>query len=76
MRLDGRRGSAEWHITADNNRGPEIPCMAAILTARKLARGEITVTGAHPCMGFLDLADFEPEFARWGMTTVIEEHPA
>ena len=76
MRLDGRRGSAEWHITADNNHGPEIPCMAAILTARKLARGEITVTGAHPCMGFLGLADFEPEFARWGMTTVIEEHSA
>jgi hypothetical protein len=27
-------------------------------------------------MGFLGLADFEPEFARWGMTTVIEEHSA
>jgi hypothetical protein len=75
MRLDGRRGSADWHITAGNNHGPEIPCMAAILMARKLATGEITMSGAHPCMGFLGLADFEPEFARWGMTTVIEELP-
>jgi hypothetical protein len=75
-RLDGRRGSAEWHIAAGNNHGPEIPCMAAILMARKLASGEITMIGAHPCMGFLGLADFEPQFARWGMTTVIEEHPA
>jgi len=73
VRLDGRRGSAEWHITAGNNHGPEIPCMAAILMARKLASGEIAVSGAHPCMGFLGLADFEPEFARWGMHTVVEE---
>jgi len=76
MRLDGRRGSAEWHITAGNNHGPEIPCMAAILMARRLATGSISRTGAYPCMGFLNLADFEPEFARWGMTTVIEENPA
>ena len=76
VRLDGRRGSAEWHITAGNNHGPEIPCMAAILMARKLARGEIAINGAHPCMGFLSLADFEPEFARWGMQTVVEEHAA
>jgi NAD(P)-dependent dehydrogenase (short-subunit alcohol dehydrogenase family) len=73
MRLDGRRGSAEWHITAGNNHGSEIPCMAAVLMARKLATGEITMSGAHPCMGFLGLADFEPEFARWGMQTVVEE---
>jgi hypothetical protein len=73
VRLDGHRGSAEWHITAANNHGPEIPCMAAILMARKLASGEIAVSGAHPCMGFLGLADFEPEFARWGMQTVVEE---
>ena len=75
MRLDGRRGSVEWHIAAPDNHGPEIPCMAAILMARKLAAGRISVTGAHPCMGFLGLADFEPEFARWGMQTVVEEYP-
>jgi hypothetical protein len=47
--------------------------MAAVLMARKLASGEIAATGAHPCMGFLPLANFEPEFARWGMQTVVEE---
>ena len=41
--------------------------MAAILLARKLARGEAMARGAHVCMGLLTLADFEPEFARWGM---------
>jgi hypothetical protein len=75
-RLDRHRARVEWHMTAGDNHGPEIPCMAAILMARKLAAGEIAMTGAHPCMGFLSLADFEPEFARWGMETVIEEHAA
>jgi hypothetical protein len=76
LRPDGRRGRVEWHITAGDNHGPEIPCMAAILMARKLASGEIAMNGAHPCVGFLRLAEFEPEFARWGMQTVVEEHAA
>jgi hypothetical protein len=50
--------------------------MAAILLARKLARGEIPDRGAHACAGFLGLAEFEPEFARWGITTTIEEADA
>lgn len=75
-RDDGSRARVEWHLTADANRGPEIPSMAAILLARKLARGEIPARGAHPCMGFLTLSDFEPEFGRWGMTTVVEDHEA
>jgi hypothetical protein len=70
----GTRRRLEWHLTADANHGPEVPCMAAILLARKLSRAEISVGGAYPCMGFLTLSDFEPEFSRWGMTTVVEEH--
>jgi uncharacterized protein YbjT (DUF2867 family) len=72
-RSDGKEGRVEWHITADANHGPEIPCMAAILLARKLARGEIPARGAQPCMGLLTLAEFEPEFRRWGMTTEIRD---
>src|SRR6185369_11751983 len=61
-RDDGSRARIEWHLIADSNHGPEIPCMAAILLAQKLARGEIATRGAFPCMGFLTLADFEAEF--------------
>ncbi|MGH9575891.1 MAG: saccharopine dehydrogenase family protein, partial [Terriglobales bacterium] len=74
IRTDGSSARVEWHLTADAIHGPEIPCMAAVLMTRKLAQGEISVRGAHPCMGFLALSDFEPEFRRWGMTTVVEEH--
>ncbi len=65
----------DWHITADRNHGPEIPCMAAILLARKMAKGELAARGAFPCMDFLSLADFESEFARWYMRTGIRETP-
>lgn len=60
-----------WHITAGNNHGPEIPCMAAILLARKLASGGGPAPGAYPCMGLLALDEFSPEFARWGMVTDV-----
>jgi saccharopine dehydrogenase-like NADP-dependent oxidoreductase len=63
-----------WHIAADDNHGPEIPCMAAILLARRLARGDALPVGAHACAGLLTLPEFAPEFARWGMVTdVIDE---
>lgn len=64
-----------WNIFAPDHHGPEIPCMAAILLARRLARGDALPSGAMPCMGLLALEAFEPEFARWGMRTdlVTEE---
>lgn len=65
----GRRVRREWHIAADNDRGPEIPCMAAILLARRLACGRSMAPGAHVCMGLLGLDDFRPEFERWDMQT-------
>jgi len=69
LREDGRRGTVEWHLTAPANHGPEIPCMAAILLANKLARGELDERGAFACMGFLELEEFVPEFERWGITS-------
>ena len=74
-RADGSRARAEWHLTADALHGPEIPCMPAILLARKLAAGGIAQRGAYACTGFLSLPEFEREFARWRITTVVRELP-
>jgi NAD(P)-dependent dehydrogenase (short-subunit alcohol dehydrogenase family) len=76
QRADGSRARVEWHLTADALHGPEIPCMPAILLARKLASGGIAQRGAFPCTGFLSLPEFEREFARWRITTVIREQNA
>jgi len=73
---EGSRVCVNWRLTADGNHGPEIPCMAAILLARKLAKGQIAACGAFACMGFLTLAEFGPEFSRWKISTVVEESPA
>jgi saccharopine dehydrogenase-like NADP-dependent oxidoreductase len=74
--IDGKSLHLAWHITAGQNHGPEIPCMAAILLARRLARGDAFPHGAFPCMGWLTLDEFMPEFARWGMVTELIEESA
>jgi hypothetical protein len=60
-------------LVAKANHGPEIPCIAAILLSIKLHRGHPIAPGAQVCMGMLDLAEFEPEFARWGIKTQVSE---
>lgn len=66
----------EWHLSADNNYGPEIPCMPAIILARRFARGEALPTGAQACAGLVQLREFEPEFSRWGIRTEVLTHAA
>lgn len=65
-----------WHIAAGDDHGPEIPCMAAILLARRLAHHQALPVGAFACVGMLPLEDFGPEFARWGMQTDTVEEAA
>jgi saccharopine dehydrogenase-like NADP-dependent oxidoreductase len=65
----GRPYGKEWELVAKDNHGPEIPCMAAILLALKLARGSDMGAGARICMGLIPLTEFEDEFARWNITS-------
>nr|WP_255593698.1 saccharopine dehydrogenase NADP-binding domain-containing protein [Acidovorax sp. sic0104] len=76
MDAHGTTRRRAWHIAADNDHGPEIPCMATILLARRLAAGNPLPVGAHTSTGLLALESFAPEFARWGMVTDVVEEPA
>lgn len=60
-----------WELVAKSNHGPEIPCMAAVILANKWRRGDAITPGAKVCMGILELTDFEPEFARWEISTTV-----
>ncbi|MDR0458467.1 MAG: saccharopine dehydrogenase NADP-binding domain-containing protein [Burkholderiaceae bacterium] len=71
-RADGRSGVSTWTLTAPGGSGPEIPCMAALLLAKRLALGALTVRGTMTCMGLLTLDDFAPYFAQWAMRTAID----
>jgi hypothetical protein len=72
-RGQGYRVRRTWQLTVPATDGPQIPCMAATLLARRFARGEAPASGAYECMGFLSLADFAPEFSHWRITTRTAE---
>jgi saccharopine dehydrogenase-like NADP-dependent oxidoreductase len=73
---DGRRLRRTWQLTAPAADGPEIPCMPAILLARRIASGHAPPAGGAACAGFLQLGEFVPLFGRWRMRTRIEETSA
>ncbi|MBX2834587.1 MAG: saccharopine dehydrogenase NADP-binding domain-containing protein [Micavibrio sp.] len=58
MELSGKDKSdcdkvVTFELTARSGDGPYIPCMPAILLAKKLAADDVSETGAYPCMGFI-----------------------
>jgi len=50
--------SIEFELTARSGDGPYIPCMPAILMAKKLARNEVDIYGAFPCVGFISRDEY------------------
>lgn len=73
---DGRRVRRNWLLSTPAVDGPEIPCMAAILLARRMVAGQVPAAGAVACVGLLQLEEFAPLFARWRMGTRIQEMAA
>lgn len=67
----GQASRRTWNIIAPDDHGPEIPCMAAMVLTRRLARTPQLPVGAFACVGKLSLVELEPEFARRAMTTDI-----
>lgn len=60
---DGGPRRIDWHLEAMNGHGPYIPTIAAVLLARKLARGELTTCGAMPAIGLVTLGEVLAEVA-------------
>lgn len=61
-----------WYIIADSGDGPQIPCVSAILLAKKLARGEIAARGAQACLSLFTLDEFMAELAGFDIQEHIE----
>ncbi len=55
---DGRPRRVRFFIIARSGHGPCIPCMPAILLARRLSRDEVAARGAMPCLGLIGLEDY------------------
>ncbi|MDN6860563.1 saccharopine dehydrogenase NADP-binding domain-containing protein [Pseudomonas sp. CAN2814] len=50
-----------WEILAADDHGPNIPCMAAVALARKLAAGQLRQRGATACIGLLTTDEYVAE---------------
>lgn len=61
--VDGQSQRIDWHLEAGGGHGPYIPTIAAVIIASKLARGELSVRGAMPCVGIFTLAEVMTEVA-------------
>lgn len=55
---DGARMARRHWIIARQGHGANIPCMPAILIARKLAQGETLAPGARSCLDLITLDEF------------------
>ncbi|HSX61834.1 MAG TPA: saccharopine dehydrogenase NADP-binding domain-containing protein [Tahibacter sp.] len=64
-----------WEIVARDGDGPEIPATAAVVVARKLARGEITAYGARACMDLFTLDEFLESLTGFAIDTYYRITP-
>jgi hypothetical protein len=65
----GERIERSWHLLAEGNDGPLIPSMAAEAIIRNCLAGRRPAPGARPAATDLELADYEPLFARRAIST-------
>jgi len=61
-----------WTLIAEHGVGPHIPTIPAILVARGIANGTISLTGANPCLGFFSLAEFLEYAESWDIYTRVQ----
>ncbi len=66
---DGRGHERSWFIVALKGDGPQIPCVPAIILARKLAQGQLAGAGAMPCVAMVALKEYLRELERFSITS-------
>lgn len=69
---DGRPLQLTWELIAAQNHGPNIPCMAAVALARKLAVNQLTARGAMPCVGLVSLDEYLAELKDFDITVTLK----
>ena len=68
---DGRPLTRTWFIVAKNGDGPQVPCVPAIVLARRLHEKDPGIaTGAFPCVGLVSLEDYLEELKPFEIRTL------
>lgn len=68
---DGRPETIRIFMVARQVHGPNIPCIPAILLARRIAAGEVLPIGARPCLDLVDLPSIMDAIAHLDIDTVV-----
>ena len=63
----GNPVDTRWLLSAEANRGPYVPVLAALVMARRRRDGHREPPGARICSGLLALSDFDEDFATLGI---------
>jgi hypothetical protein len=63
----------EWHLLAEGDDGPLIPCMAVEAVIRKALAGEPPPAGARTAISDVDLSNYEALFARRTIFTGVRD---
>lgn len=69
---DGESKKKTFYIMTGSGHGPNIPCIPSIVLAQKLARGEITQTGATPCLDLITLDEYLEALSEYDIKWRIE----
>lgn len=70
---DGKSIVREWHLLAEGNDGPLIPCMAVEAIVRKSLAGTAPAPGARTATSDVTLADYEALFSRRTLYSGVRE---
>jgi len=58
---EGKPLEIKWFIIAQDNDGPQIPCVPAIILSKKIIQGKLHASGAMPCVGMITLDEYMKE---------------
>ncbi len=71
--IAGKPLALRWTMLLRNGDGPQFPCTAAIVLARKLARGELHGSGAKACLDLFTLDEYLDALRGFAIETRVEE---
>ncbi|MBM2830913.1 MAG: Saccharopine dehydrogenase [Gammaproteobacteria bacterium] len=69
---DKQMKSVKWTLVAKNGIGPYVPTLSVIILAKKLMNGELSYSGAMPCLGMYTLEEFDQIAAGLGIYHTTE----
>lgn len=68
----GRAMRVTIFMIARQVHGPNIPCIPAVILARKIAAGQLPAPGAKPCLDLIDVEELMSAIALLDITTTVE----